>query len=177
MPISQSGIAIIRALWYDCEMKTHEYYFQKAAEQARLATCYRAKCGSVIVSKRGLIIGKGFNAPPLYDDKLRTCFVDWNLSIKPKFDKTCCIHAEWNAMIDAMKNHGNEIDGGALYFARVDENGELKVSSGKPHCTTCSRLALQTGLKTFGLWTGEPKIWNVRDYNNESYNYYAQKQK
>jgi len=158
-------------------MKNHEFYFEKAAEQARLATCHRAKCGSVIVTKTGEIIGEGFNCPPLNREELRLCEADLDLSIKPKYDKTCCIHAEWNAIINALKNHGSKIDGGTLYFMRVDADGKW-TGAGKPFCTVCSRLALQSGLKNFALWdelTKSPKIYDVIAYNTESYNYYAKK--
>ena len=159
-------------------MQTHEYYFEKAAEQARLAMCHWAKCGAVIVSKTGEIIGEGFNAPPLNREDLRLCDVDFDLTVKPKYDKTCCIHAEWNAIINALKNNGSKIDGGTLYFMRVDENGKW-TGAGEPFCTTCSRLAIQSGLKNFALWdeiSKAPKIYDTIDYNNESYKYYRKKQ-
>ena len=38
-------------------MKSAEFYFAKAAEQAKLAACHRAKCGAVIVAEDGEIMG------------------------------------------------------------------------------------------------------------------------
>lgn len=154
--------------------QSDEFYFEKAAEQARLATCHRAKCGSVVVSVDGEILGEGFNAPPLNDENLRTCDKSWNMSIKPKYDKTCCVHAEWNAIINALKSSGSKIDGGTLYFMRVDENGNW-TGGGRPFCTVCSRLAAQSGLGYFALWVdGKPKIYDVKEYDIESYNYYKE---
>ncbi len=153
-------------------METHEFYFEKAAKQAKVATCTHAKCGAIVVDKNGVIIGEGFNAPPLNDENLRTCDENFDLSLKPKYDKTCCIHAEWNAIINALKHHGSEIDGGTLYFMRVDENGNW-TDAGKPFCTVCSRLAAQSGLGYFALWVdNKPKLYSVGDYNRESYNFY-----
>jgi len=158
-------------------MHTQKFYFEKAANQARLATCHRAKCGAIVVAKNGEIIGEGFNCPPLNREDLRLCESDFDLSIKPKYDKTCCIHAEWNAIISALKNFGSKIDGGTLYFMRVDNDGKW-TDAGKPFCTVCSRLAVQSGLKNFALWdeiNKIPKIYDVIEYNRESYNYYLKK--
>lgn len=150
----------------------HLFYFEKAAEQARLATCHRAKCGALVVSKDGEILCEGFNAPALNDESLRRCDRVYDLTIKPKYDKTCCIHAEWNAIINALKNHGNKIDGGTLYFMRVDKDGNF-TDAGKPFCTVCSRLAVQSGLGYFALWVEDkPKIYDVKLYDTDSYEYY-----
>lgn len=152
--------------------KTNEYYFEKAAEQARLATCTRAKCGSVVVSKSGKILGAGYNAPPLNDETQRRCEAIMDLSIKTKYDKTCCIHAEWNAIINALKQYGKKINGATLYFMRIDEK-ENWTDAGEPFCTVCSRLAMQSGLSYFALWVdGKPKIYDVGDYNSKTYDYY-----
>ncbi len=68
-------------------------YFDFAAQAASHATCRRAKCGSVII-KDGLVIGTGYNTPPLQDEGRRTCNTNWDYDKKPKYDLTCCIHAE-----------------------------------------------------------------------------------
>jgi deoxycytidylate deaminase len=150
----------------------HERYFKKAAEIASRATCYRAKCGSVIVSKDGLVIGSGFNAPPLNDESQRKCNFECNSDIKPKYDKTCCVHAEWNAIIDALKNHPDKVIGSTLYFMRISDDGSF-TDAGKPFCTVCSRLALQSGVAKFGLWNDGPQMFDTRKYNLKSYDYYA----
>jgi len=153
-------------------MKSAEYYFEAAAKQARMAKCHHAKCGSVVVSKAGKIIGVGYNAPPLDDEQQRYCGVDFDLSIKPKYDKTCCVHAEWNAILDALKNAGKEINGGTLYFMRVDDSGNWTDAS-EPYCTVCSRLAMQSGLSNFTLWVNDqPKVYSVGDYNKVSYDFH-----
>ena len=148
----------------------HEY-FEEAAGEAKKATCTHAKCGSIIVDVDGNIIGRGFNAPPLNLESQRFCDTEFDTSIKPKYDKTCCVHAEWNAIIDALKNNGNKIDGSTLYFMRIDDSGDF-TNADQPFCTVCSRLALQSGIKNFALWNNKPVIYNCLEYNKLSYELY-----
>lgn len=150
-----------------------QVFFEAAAEVARQATCLRAKCGSVIVSKNGEIIGRGYNAPPLEDESQRTCERTWNLAKKPKYDKTCCIHAEWNAVIDMLRSASPaQIEGSRLYFMRVDDAGEL-TNAGEPYCTTCSRFTMQSGVAEFALWNDDgADVYTLAEYNSVSYEYY-----
>lgn len=150
----------------------YEDYFTLAAEEARLATCYRAHCGSVIVSKEGNVIGKGHNSPPNDDEAQRTCNTnDYDYDKKPKYDKTCCVHAEWNAILDACKQHGNAIEGSTLYFMRIDENGNF-TNADTPFCTVCSRLALESGVAVFALWNTKPVLYDSSEYNVLSYKFH-----
>ncbi len=149
----------------------HEDYFEEAGKTATHATCYRARCGSVIVSKDGSIIGRGFNAPPLGDELQRQCNAEYHTDKKPKSDKTCCVHAEWNALIDALKNHPDDVEGSTLYFMRIDDNNSF-TEAGDPYCTVCSRLALQSGIKCFGLWNDGPQMIDTKKYNLISYDFY-----
>lgn len=151
--------------------ENHKIFFKQAGIEARKATCRRAKCGSIIVDKNCEIIGRGFNAPPLGLESQRYCDAELNISVKPKYDKTCCIHAEWNAIIDALKNNPDKINGSTLYFMRVDNDGSF-TDSGDPFCTVCSRLALQSGIKTFALWDKKPILYECVDYNKKTYDYY-----
>ena len=149
----------------------HEKYFKEAASVAKRATCYRARCGSVIVSERNVIIGRGYNAPPLGDETQRTCDLEYHTDKKPKSDKTCCVHAEWNAIIDALKNYPEEIEGSTLYFMRIAGDDSF-TEAGAPYCTVCSRLALQSGIRWFGLWNGGPQMIDTKKYNLLSYDFY-----
>ena len=148
-------------------------YFEVAAEEAEKATCLRAKCGSVVVSKSGVILGRGYNAPPLGDETQRQCEAELDLTKKPKYDKTCCVHAEWNAVIDALANsQKREIDGSRLYFMRVDEHGNF-TDAGEPYCTTCSRFTMQTGVSEFALWNDDgADVYTLPEYNQMSYEYF-----
>jgi deoxycytidylate deaminase len=116
------------------------------ARVVKSALCLRAKCGTVIINN-GEIIGVGYNAPHLDKEKNRTCLQKFN-SGKPKYDKTCCMHAEWRAIIDTLKRNSEKLKGSKLYFTRIDEQGNIR-KSGKPYCTVCSCLAL------FLLWHEE----------------------
>lgn len=142
--------------------------FNEAAKVAQQATCLKAHCGSIIVNGEGHVIGTGFNAPPLNDESQRKCEVDHDLTRKPKSDKTCCVHAEWNAILDALKNHPTEVEGSTLYFMRVDGEGNF-TEAGEPYCTVCSRLALQSGVKVFGLWNEGPEMIPTNEYNLRSF--------
>lgn len=154
------------------ERAFHEACFEFAARRARMATCTRARCGAVIVLAGGEgIIGQGFNAPPLGDEANRKCDGVYDLTSKPKSDKTCCIHAEWNAIIDGLSSNSENLIGSTLYFMRVDENGEF-TDAGEPYCTVCSRLALQTGISFFALWNDGPQIIPMGEYNDASYAYH-----
>jgi deoxycytidylate deaminase len=145
-------------------------FINEAVKTAKKALCLRSKCGSIIV-KEGKIIGRGYNAPPLDDPKLRTCFKDYNLPQKFKYDRTCCVHAEQRAIFDALKNNSKQLSGSRLYFIRLDENGDIK-RSGKPYCTVCSRLALDSGIKEFVLWHIEGIcVYETDEYNRLSYEY------
>ena len=144
-------------------------WLNKSAEIAKKALCFRAKCGAVIV-KNGKIIGKGYNAPPLDSEKNRMCNKELNFG-KPKYDKTCCMHAEWRAIIDAIKRNPDKIKGSKLYFIRIDKDGKIK-KSGKPYCTVCSRMALDVKINKFVLWHEEGICeYPTDEYNKLSYEY------
>ena len=149
----------------------HQTYFEAAQASAQLATCNRAHCGAVVVSGDGRIIGRGYNAPPRGDESQRMCDSQLDKTIKQNNDKTCCVHAEWNAIIDALKHHADAIEGSALYFMRVDEAGEF-TNAGEPYCTVCSRLALESSIATFGLWNDGPEMIPTDVYNQRSYQYF-----
>lgn len=149
-----------------------QIFFKEAAKIALMATCTHARCGCVVVSDEGHIIGSGYNAPPLGLENQRMCRHEGFNDLKPKYDKTCCVHAEWNAIIDALKNNPDKINGSTLYFMRISEDGGF-TDAGKPFCTVCSRLALQSGIRYFGLWDGSPKIYDTKDYNKLSYDFHT----
>ena len=136
------------------------------------ALCKRAKCGAVIVSAQGELIGEGYNAPPRNDLLAAKCTETYDRSKKPKYDLTCCMHAEWRAMTDALANHREDIVGATLYYVRLGEDGKRKFSR-MPFCTVCSRLALDLRLARFGLWHESGIVlYDTKGYNDRSYAYH-----
>ena len=139
---------------------------------AKLSMCKRGKIGAVVVLD-GEIIGRGYNAPPNDDEENRMCHTDYRTSAKPKTDRTCCVHAEWRAIIGAIRNKG-DISGSTIYVAGVDNNGATRNSS-KPYCTVCSRLTLDTGIKYFVLKHEDGiKTYDTKEYNKLSYDFHKQ---
>ena len=146
-------------------------YIIHAAESAQKALCLNAHCGAVVIHG-GTIVGRGYNGPPRDDLSKRYC----KNTIRPQkknYDKTCCVHAEWRAIVDALR-HIKNLSGSRLYFVRVDDKGDIK-KSGKPYCTVCSRLALDAGISEFILWHEEGIcVYNTEEYNDMSYCYGTQ---
>ncbi|MBP7807274.1 hypothetical protein KA047_02145, partial [Candidatus Saccharibacteria bacterium] len=113
------------------ELQKIQKYFELAAQVAAKATCQRGHCGSVIV-KDGKVIGEGYNSPPCEDETARTCSKVWDYDKKPKYDLTCCVHAEWRAVLDACKRHADKVEGSTLYFMRIDDDGAF-TDAGEPY--------------------------------------------
>ncbi len=152
------------------EEKEAKAWLAKAAEVARKSFCLNRKCGTVIV-KDGELIGEGYNAPPLDDVSKRRCLVTYDFPQKPNFDRTCCVHAEWRAIIDALRRNPEKVKGSRLYFTGLDENDNLK-KSGKPSCTVCSRMSLDVGIAEFVLWHEQGIcVYPTDEYNELSYEY------
>jgi deoxycytidylate deaminase len=145
-------------------------FIEKAVQLAKESTCSRAQCGTVIV-KNDEIIGQGYNSPAANKESQRRCTCEKN-QLHPKVtDKTCCIHAEQRAIIDALKNNQSKIENATLIFVRIDKQGNIE-PAGKPYCTICSKLALDTGIKEFILLHKEgPVSYNTEEYNSLSYQY------
>lgn len=83
-------------------------YIEKAAEIASQATCERAHCGCVIVENNE-IIGTGFNSPPGDKENQRRCKNDKTMYNKKVTDKTCCVHAEQRAIMNALIDNPDKI--------------------------------------------------------------------
>jgi deoxycytidylate deaminase len=149
-------------------------YFESAADVAKDATCLRAKCGSVIV-KDSVIIGQGYNSPALNNEDQRLCTAEMDTELKPKYDKTCRIHAEWRAVLYACKTNANKLGGAVLYFMRINEAGQF-TDAGDPFCTVCSRLTMGAGVGEFALYNNNgADIYPLDEYNLKSYELYTTK--
>lgn len=150
------------------EEKNATNYFDAAVKIALGAKCRRSKCGSIIV-KNNEIIGTGYNSPPK-DKTLDHCIKD-RLPADFKSDKTCCIHAEQRAIMDALKRNPDKLAGSRLYFIRLDENGSPQ-KAGEPYCTICSKMALDTGVAEFVLWHEKGiSVYDSDEYNTLSFQF------
>lgn len=141
-----------------------------AESEARKSTCKRARCGSVVVDEDHNLIGIGFNSPP-FDEINSRC--ERKQELKPGFksDRTCCIHAEQRAIMNALRYNCERVKGGRLYFVRIDDLGFIK-PSGKPYCTICSKMALDVGLKEFVLLHVDGlTAYDTKEYNDLSFEY------
>lgn len=146
-------------------------YIMKAAYIALSSTCERSRCGSIII-KDDEIIGSGVNSPPQNKEKQRKCTYSKNSYHQKVTDKTCCIHAEQRAIIDALTTNSDKIAGSRLYFIRLDDKGTPS-HAGKPYCTICSKLALEVGIDEFVLWHEEGVcVYGTDEYNLLSFQYH-----
>ncbi len=147
----------------------YSHFLFKAEEQAKLATCERAKCGAVIV-KNYKVIGRGFNSPP--GDSEHLCHVDKKTLHEKVTDKTCCAHAERRAMDNALSDFNKEIlKGSMMFFSRLDDEGHM-IFSGNPYCTRCSKDALDLKISK---WVLRHKsgiyVYGAEEYHELSRNY------
>jgi deoxycytidylate deaminase len=150
-------------------------FILKATELALDSTCKRSQCGSVIV-KYDEIIGKGFNSPPGNLESQRRCECDKESYHKKVTDKTCCIHAEQRAIMDALRIYPHKIEGSRLYFIRL--NNRTPSRSGDPYCTICSKMALDAGIAEFVLWHKKGTcVYDTQEYNTLSFRYSSSKTK
>ncbi len=145
-------------------------YINQAAQIALNSTCGRSRCGSVIVMG-GKIIGTGFNSPAQNKEENARCSYSKDSYHKKVTDKTCCIHAEQRAIMDALKNNSDKITGSRLYFIRLNEDGTF-TKAGKPYCTICSKMALDVGIKEFVLYHQQGVcVYGTKEYNTLSFEY------
>ncbi len=141
-----------------------KYFLKKAIDVAKKATCNRSKCGAIIV-KNGKIISKGINHPSGFLESQRRCHIKKNKYNQKVTDKTCCIHAEQDAITNALKNNHKNLKDTTLFFARLDSENNF-LPAGNPYCTICSKFALDSGINKWVLWHEE----GIREYSAEEYN-------
>ena len=146
-------------------------WFEAVCEVAKRATCLRSKCGSIIV-KDQTIIGEGWNSPPGNSEQQRRCLCSKEVLDRKVTDKTCCVHAETHAILDALRRNAKRVIGSTLYFVRLNEHHEF-IPAGMPYCTICSKLALDVGITSFILWHEKGmKVYDTAEYNLLSYQYH-----
>lgn len=145
-------------------------FLDKAARVALKSTCQRDRCGSIIVNNEKTI-GTGFNSPPANLESQRRCLRKHELHPEFKTDKTCCVHAEIRAIMNALAKNPEKVIGSRLYFIRLDKDGN-KTHAGKPYCTYCSKMSLDAGIKEFVLWHEDGIcVYETEEYNNLSFQF------
>lgn len=173
------------------EKNVAEQWFKHCVMAAMESTCLRHRCGAVIrkseISYYEKIEGKrydrmnmdvsdhllsfGWNSPPRNLESQRRCLENKAKLHTKITDKTCCVHAEQRAIMEALKNNAGALPGARIYFARIDDEGNM-VESGEPYCTICSKMALDVGIKEWVLW--HPRgitLYDSEEYNKLSYQF------
>jgi len=149
------------------EISRHSFFLAMAEIEARKATCLERKCGAVL-EKDGKIIGRGFNSPPGNLESQRRCGLDKSSLDQEITDKSCCVHAEERAIMDAPKDRRR---GSVMYFTSVGDDGH-RLFSGEPYCTKCSKSALDAGVASWVLEHEEGiVIYGAEEYNDLSFSY------
>lgn len=152
----------------DEEVEEVMNHMERAKELAEGLGCEDANCGSVIV-KDGRVIGKGHNSPPGNLESQRRCSREKDEYGDKVTDKTCCVHAEQRAIMDALGDNPDELEGSTLYFTRVDNEGEMKKSN-ELYCTICSKMILDVGVGEVVMWKGDDLVaYDSEEYNDLSY--------
>lgn len=143
-----------------------------AEKEARSSSCQNARNGAVII-QNSKVIGRGFNSPALGKEEFRTCLDSYpEPEKKKKFDRTCCVHAEWRAVFDALRRNPRKIRGSTLYHMCLDDNGKVKKMD-QPFCTTCSRIMLDAGIRGFVEYHKKGIIsYLTGEFNKLSYRFF-----
>ena len=148
-------------------------FIKIAAQMAEGSRCKRSKCGSIVV-QAGEVIGRGFNTPPQYNPEYCTCGNTYDTPKGFLYDRTCCIHAEQEAIRYAERNYPVRVVDARLYYAGLDGEGKLKPSR-KPKCTVCSRMALHVGLVEFALYRADGiYVYSTQYYDKLSWQFTGQ---
>lgn len=148
-----------------------ETWFGEAAAEARKSLCLSSSCGAVLLGTGGHVIGRGYNAPPGDDLTFRVCGHLGPSVRKPKTDRTCCVHAEWRALREALAQSPAAVPGSLMVFVRVNDQGVIQ-HSGRPYCTVCSRQTLDAGVASWALWHAEGiRVYPAAEYHRLSERY------
>jgi deoxycytidylate deaminase len=153
----------------DAELAHAKPFIAESLDEAKKATCLRAKCGAVIVADER-VIGRGYNSPPGDLESQRRCLRRGEIGPGFKSDKTCCVHAEQRAIVDATRSNGSLLNQSTMYFSRLTTKGDVEVT--EPYCTICSKMTLDAGIKFMVLLEAQGWIiYETADYNDQSFAY------
>ncbi len=145
-----------------------EYYLNIAKEVSKRATCFRLKCGAIIVRDDQIISTGYVGAPRKTKDCLEReeCLRD-KLGIPhgEKYEICRSVHAEQNAIINSARA-GVSLLGGAMYI--YAENGKGEKVDGFP-CYICKKMIINAGLEKVVCSTkeGAIKTFKIKDWVEE----------
>ncbi len=137
-----------------------KYALQHAVEYAKESKC-KSKRGVVIWHREKGLMASGWNAPP------SPFICDGSDACKATCSKTA-LHAEQVAIIKALKMHDYLIirECEMIHVKVVDG---LAVTSEKPSCWQCSKLILESGLKSMWLYQKEGLVeYTAEDFHNKT---------
>ena len=145
--------------------KGNEEFMELAWQEAGKARCADSQFGAVIV-KDGLDIARGRNEP--VGEECEQC-IRADKSGGVNAELCFAVHAEQNALIDALHNHA-DVRGAVMYIGGY-KKGEKRVFKGKPFCTVCSRLIAASGIKGVVLYAeGGYAFLESGEFNEASFN-------
>ena len=147
-------------------------FLARAAEAAKESKCRKAHCGAIVVVDEQ-IVGRGYNAPPQDRSDFGTCSWPYNAdSAKPRYDQTCCLHAEWRAVLDAAST-GLLPCNASLYFLRLLPDDRW-AEEDNPYCTVCSRLILDVGITEIYVPNSRGIVsYSAEEFYRLSYEFHA----
>jgi dCMP deaminase len=129
------------------------FFIDVAIAAAKQATCLRRKFGCTIVNpKTRQIISTGFNGSPR--GKEHCTDIEWclreelNIPRGEQYEKCRSTHDFQNAAIQA----GRFAEGCHVYAVGFEAN-DVPVTMPKP-CFLCTKMAINTGIEKYFVWTG-----------------------
>lgn len=156
------------------ESEARNWLLRAAEVAAKKATCLKAKSGAIIVRDDLFILGTGWNSPPGDLESQRRCLADKSELHEKVTDPTCCVHAEDRAINEALGRFGrysSTFEGARMYYIRLDLQDNI-IQAGQPYCTSCSKRALDVGIKEWVLWHPEGIcVYDSEEYNKLSFEY------
>lgn len=155
----------------ESEIKEIKKYLKLTADEAIKSKCKKSQRGVVIVkSKR--IISRGNNKVTL--ERICNPCIREHIKDNSKVELCSAIHAEQTAIINAIKK-GKSLKNSKMYHIKV-KDGKM-CPSGKPSCTVCSRMVLESGIAEFINLekVGKYAVYDSREFNELSYQYFADK--
>ncbi|MBU2540106.1 hypothetical protein KJ786_03020 [Patescibacteria group bacterium] len=146
-----------------------QYYLGIAKEIGDRSTCFRHKCGAIIVRDDQIIATGYIGAPRKTKDCLERgeCLRDkFKIPHGTSYEVCRSVHAEMNAIINAARAGVSLLSGDIYIHSLNPKNGEKNDSF---PCFFCKRMIINAGLDRVICHTnkGELKIFIVDDWIKE----------